>query len=137
MMPRMDADEARRWFNSYFAEFVALGRGELDDVRRILDHYGVPLLLSTDAGSAVLTDEDQVLAAARQQVDRMRSVGYHHSEELTAETTVLNRTCAIHRGRFARLRADGTEIEQVEATYLITDGAAGLRISAIVVHSGP
>jgi hypothetical protein len=133
----MDADEARRWFNSYFAEFVALGRGELDDVRRILDHYGVPLLLSTDAGSAVLTDEDQVLAAARQQVDRMRSVGYHHSEELTAETTVLNRTCAIHRGRFARLRADGTEIEQVEATYLITDGAAGLRISAIIVHSGP
>jgi hypothetical protein len=133
----MDADEARRWFNSYFAEFVALGRGELDDVRRILDHYGVPLLLSTDAGSAVLTDEDQVLAAARQQVDRMRSVGYHHSEELTAETTVLNRTCAIHRGRFARLRADGTEIEQVEATYLITDGAAGRRISAIIVHSGP
>lgn len=133
----MDADEARRWFNSYFAEFVALGRGELDDVRRILDHYGVPLLLSTDAGSAILTDEDQVLAAARQQVDRMRSVGYHHSEELTAETTVLNRTCAIHRGRFARLRADGTEIEQVEATYLITDGAAGLRISAIIVHSEP
>jgi hypothetical protein len=133
----MDADEARRWFNSYFAEFVALGRGDLDDVRRILDHYGVPLLLSTDAGSAILTDEHQVLAAARQQVDRMRSVGYHHSEELTAETTVLNRTCAIHRGRFARLRADGTEIEQVEATYLITDGAAGLRISAIIVHSGP
>jgi hypothetical protein len=133
----MDADEARRWFNSYFAEFVALGRGDLDDVRRILDHYGVPLLLSTDAGSAILTDEGQVLAAARQQVDRMRSVGYHHSEELTAETTVLNRTCAIHRGRFARLRADGTEIEQVEATYLITDGASGLRISAIIVHSGP
>jgi hypothetical protein len=133
----MDADEARRWFNSYFAEFVALGRGDLDDVRRILDHYGVPLLLSTDAGSAILTDEHQVLAAARQQVDRMRSVGYHHSEELTAETTVLNRTCAIHHGRFARLRADGTEIEQVEATYLITDGAAGLRISAIIVHSEP
>jgi hypothetical protein len=133
----MDADEARRWFNSYFAEFVALGRGDLDDVRRILDHYGVPLLLSTDAGSAILTDEHQVLAAARQQVDRMRSVGYHHSEELTAETTVLNRTCAIHRGRFARLRADGAEIEQVEATYLITDGASGLRISAIIVHSGP
>jgi hypothetical protein len=133
----MDADEARRWFNSYFAEFVALGRGDLDDVRRILDHYGVPLLLSTDAGSAILTDEAQVLAAARQQVDRMRSVGYHHSEELTAETTVLNRTCAIHHGRFARLRADGTEIEQVEATYLITDGASGLRISAIIVHSEP
>jgi hypothetical protein len=137
MMAHMDADEARRWFTSYLADFIALGRGDLDDVRRILDHYGVPLLLSTDAGSAVLTDEDQVLAVARQQVDGMRSAGYDRSEELAGETTVLNRTCATHRGRFARLRTDGSEISRLEATYVITDGAAGPRISAIIVHSAP
>jgi hypothetical protein len=136
MMPHMDADEARRWFDTYFADFVALGRGDLD-VRRILDHYGVPLLISSDAGTAVLTGEDQVLAVTRQQVDGMRSEGYDRSEELTGETTVLNRTCATHRGRFARLRADGSEIAQIEATYVITDGAAGRRISAIIVHSLP
>jgi hypothetical protein len=137
MMAHMDADAARRWFDSYLADFIALGRGDLDDVRRILDHYGVPLLVSTDAGSAVLTDEDQVLAVARQQVDGMRSAGYDRSEELGGETTVLNQTCATHRGRFARLRADGSEISRLEATYVITDGAAGRRISAIIVHSGP
>jgi hypothetical protein len=53
MMPHMDADEARRWFDSYLADFIALGRGDLDDVRRILDHYGVPMLVSTDAGTTV------------------------------------------------------------------------------------
>jgi hypothetical protein len=137
MMPHMDADEARRWFATYLADFVALGRGDLDDVRRILDHYGVPLLISTDAGSAILTDEDHVLAVATQQRDGMRAAGYDRSEELTGETTVLNRTCATHRGRFARLRADGSEISQLEATYVITDGAAGRRISAIIVHSEP
>lgn len=137
MMPHMDADEARRWFDSYLADFIALGRGDLDDVRRILDHYGVPLLLSTDAGSAVLTDEAQVLAIARQQMDGMRAEGYDRSEQVTGETTVLNRTCATHRGHFARLRADGSEISQLEATYVITDGAAGRRISAIIVHSWP
>jgi uncharacterized NTF2-like protein DUF6841 len=137
MMPPMDTDEVRGWFGSYLADFIALGRGDLDDVRRILDHYGVPMLVSTDAGSTVLTDEDQVLAVARQQVDGMRAAGYDRSEELAGDTTVLNRTCATHRGRFARVRADGSEISQVDATYLITDGAAGRRISAIIVHSGP
>ncbi|WP_345604881.1 DUF6841 family protein [Pseudonocardia adelaidensis] len=131
----MEADEARRWFDSYLADFIALGRGDLDDVRRILDHYGVPMLISTDAGTTVLTDAEQVHAVARQQVDGMRAAGYDRSEELTGETTVLNRTCAVHRARFARLRADGTEISQLEATYVITDGAGGRRVSAIIVHS--
>lgn len=132
----MDTDEVRGWFRSYLADFVALGRGDLGDVRRILEHYGVPMLISTDAGTTVLTDEDQVLALARQQADGMRAAGYDRSEELAGETTVLNATCATHRGRFARVRADGSEISQVEATYVITDGAVGRRISAIVVHSG-
>ena len=133
----MDTTEVKHWFDSYLADFVSLGRGDIDDVRRILTHYGVPLLLSTDAGGMFLTDEAQVLAIAQQQIDGMRSAGYDRSDELTAETTILNRSCATHRGRFARLRADGSEIAQVEATYLITDGPAGRRISAIVVHSAP
>ena len=134
MMPPMDTDDVRAWFESYLADFIALGRGDLDDVRRILDHYGVPMLISTDAGTTVLTGVDQVLGVAREQVDGMRAAGYDRSEVLAGDTTVLNRTCALHRGRFARLRADGTEISQVDATYVITDGAVGRRISAIIVH---
>lgn len=133
----MDKLEVKRWFDSYLADFVGLGRGDIDDVRRILAHYGVPLLLSTDAGCMVLTDEAQVVAVAQQQIDGMLSAGYDHSDELAAETTVLNRSCATHRGRFSRLRADGTEIARLEATYLITDGPVGRRVSAIVVHSAP
>jgi hypothetical protein len=131
----MDEHEVKRWFDAYLADFVALGRGDIDDVRRVLDYYGVPLLLSSDAGSMVLLDEAQVLGAAQQQIDGMRSAGYDRSDELGAETTVLNRSCAIHRGRFSRLRADGIEIARLEVTYLITDGTAGRRISAIVLHS--
>lgn len=131
----MDEIEVKRWFAAYLADFVALGRGDIDDVRRLLDHYGVPLLLSSDAGSTVLMDEAQVLEAAQQQIDGMRSAGYDRSDELSAETTVLNGSCAVHRGVFSRRRADGTEIGRLEATYLITDGTAGRRISAIVRHS--
>lgn len=131
----MDTVEAERWFDSYLADFVALGRGDIDDVRRILRHYGVPLLFSTDSGSVLLADEAQVLAAAQQQVDGLRTAGYARSERLDAETTVVNGSCALHRERFSRLRADGGEIAQVEATYLITDGPVGRRIAAILVHS--
>lgn len=133
----MDEAEVKRWFDSYLADFVALGRGDIDDVRQILAHYGVPLLLSSDSGCMALTDEAQVLAVAQQQVDGMRSAGYDRSDELAGETTVLNRCCATHRSRFSRRRADGTEIAQLEATYLITDGPAGRRISAIILHSAP
>jgi hypothetical protein len=132
--PVNEAD-VQRWFDSYVADFVALGRGDIEDVHRILLYYGVPMLIGTDAGSTILTDEAQVLAVAQQQIDGMRSAGYDHSDVLVAETSVLNRSCALHHGRFARVRADGTEISQVEATYLIADGGAGRRISALIAHS--
>lgn len=61
----MDKVEIERWFSSYLADFVALGRGEVADVRLILAYYGVPMMLTSDAGCLVLTDEAQVLAAAR------------------------------------------------------------------------
>jgi hypothetical protein len=80
----MDEADVERWFASYLADFIALGRGDSDDVRRILAHYGVPMILSTDAGCMVLTTEEQVLAAAKQQIDGMRSAGYDRSDELAA-----------------------------------------------------
>jgi len=131
----MDPAEVKRWFGAYLADFVALGRGDVDDVRRILDHYDVPLLLSTDAGSSVLIEETQVLTVAQQQVDAMRTSGYDRSDELASETVVLNNSCATHRVRISRRRVDGSEIAQIEVTYLITDGPAGRRISALIVHS--
>ena len=131
----MDEIEVERWFSVYLAVFVALGRGEIDDVRLILAHYAVPLMLSSDAGCLVLTDETQVLSAVGQQIDGMLSAGYDRSDELAAQTTVLNRSCAMRWGRFARLRTDGSEISQLEATYLITDRPEGRLISAIIVHS--
>lgn len=124
----------REWFGAHLSNFVALGRGDADDVRRLLLHYGIPLLISTDAGTTALTDEAGVLAMARQQVQGMRAAGYDRTEELDAETVVLNGSCAGHRAVFARQRADGSEISRLEVTYLITDLTGGRRISALVVH---
>jgi hypothetical protein len=131
----MTGPELDDWFAAYLAEFAALGRGDVDDERLILAYYGVPMILSSDAGSVVLAGEGQVLTSVRQQITALRAAGYARTDELLSETTVLNRACALHRGRFARFAKGGGELGRLEATYLIIDGPAGPRISTLVVHS--
>lgn len=130
----MDTNGVGRWFDEYLDAFAACGRGERD-TSSLLAYYGVPLLLSTDDGFVALNSDGQVLAAIQQQVDGMRAADYDHSEVLAAEVATLNATSALYRGTFSRQRRDGGEIGQLTVTYLVTDGPAGCRISALAVHS--
>ena len=129
----VDSSEVRRWFAEYLDAFAACGRGE-QDTDSLLAYYGVPLLVTTGQGFFALTSDDQVVAAVRQQVDGMRAADYHGSEILGAEVSVLNSTSALYRGTFVRRRSDGGEIGRLTATYLVTDGTAGRRISVVAVH---
>ena len=130
----VDSSDVSRWFGEYLDVFAACGRGESRH-RSLLGYYGVPLLVTTDGGFFALTSDDQVVAAVQQQVDGMRAAAYGRSEILGSEVTVLNSTSALYRGTFSRQRSDGSEISRLTATYLVTDGAAGRRISVLAVHS--
>jgi hypothetical protein len=130
----VDDNGVTRWVADYLEAFAACGRGERD-AASLLDYYGVPLLLATDDGCTALTSEDQVTAAAQQQIDAMRAADYHHSDVLGSEVTVLNAMSALYRGAFSRRRADGSEIGRLTVTYLVTDGMVGRRISALALHS--
>jgi hypothetical protein len=123
------------WFEEYLDTFAACGRGESDDLRTLLQYYGVPLLLTSDQGSVALTTEDEVLSAVRRQIDGMRAARYHRSEKLSSDVVALNATSALHTAEFSRQRADGSEIGRLRATYLITAGPNGCRISALAVHA--
>ena len=130
----MQEQAVRRWFGEYLDTFAACGRGERG-ADALLAYYGVPLLVATDGGFIAVTSDDQVVAAAQQQIDAMRAADYDHSDVLSSEVTVVNATSALHRGAFSRRRADGTEINQLMVTYLVTDGSAGRRISVLAVHT--
>lgn len=123
------------WFEEYLDAFAARGRGESDDLRTLLQYYGVPLLLTSDDGAVALTTESEVLSAVRRQIDAMRAAGYHRSETLNSDAVALNATSALHTAEFSRQRADGSEIGRLRATYLITVGPNGRRISALAVHT--
>lgn len=130
----VDSSDVSRWFGEYLDAFAACGRGE-SDTGSLLGYYGVPLLLTTDDGFFALTSDDQVAAALQHQVDGMRAAAYGRSEVLDSKVTVLNSTTALYRGTFSRQRSDGGEISRLTVTYLVTDGAAGRRISVLAVHT--
>jgi hypothetical protein len=71
-----------------------LGRGEIAD-------DNMPSICA-ERGGITDTPEGAALMCGRPPPGRQRSC----SDELAAETTVLNRSCAVRRARFARLRAD-------------------------------
>lgn len=130
----VDNSDVSQWFGEYLDAFAACGRGE-SDTASLLAYYGVPLLITTDDGFFALTSDDQVVAVAQQQVDGMRAAGYGRSEVLDSDVTVLNSTSALYRGTFSRQRSDGEEVRRLTATYLVTDGSFGRRISVLAVHS--
>ena len=130
----VDSSEVSRWFGQYLDAFASCGRGEAETAS-LLAYYGVPLLVTIDGGVFALANGDQVVAAVQRQVDEMRAAGYSRSEILKSEVTVLNGTSALYRGTFSRRGSDGHEISRLTATYLVTDGAVGRRISVLAVHS--
>jgi hypothetical protein len=134
MVRAVDGNEVSGWFDEYLIAYGACGRGERDTAS-LLEFYGVPMLLTTDDGFLSLTSSDQVVEAVQPQVDGMRAAGYARTEILHSDVTVLNSTSALYRGTFAHHRSDGDEIRRLTATYLVTDGAAGRRISVLAVRS--
>jgi hypothetical protein len=128
------SSDVRQWFGGYLDTFAACGRGD-QATADLLAYYGVPLLITTDGGYFALTSADQIVAAVQPQIDRMRAAGYARSHVLALDLTVVNGTSALYRGTFSYQQGDGAEISKITAHYLVTDSAAGRRISLLAVQS--
>jgi hypothetical protein len=130
----MQPHSLSQWFEDYLDSFAACGRGERE-TESLVEFYGVPLMLSTDAGYSGLITQGQVVTAIQQQIDGLRAAAYSRSEILDSHVNVLNPTFAVYEGTFSRRRTDGSEIGRPTITYILTDGVLGRRISAIAIHS--
>lgn len=128
----VDADAVGRWFDEYLDTFAACARGDRE-MAALLAHYGVPLIVTSDDGVTALMTDDEAAAVMQSQVDGLRALGYHHTEVLHSEVTVLNSTSALFRGTMSRRNSDDTEIGCPSITYLVTEDVAGLRIALLAV----
>jgi hypothetical protein len=129
----LDADRLNEWFDAYLDTFAACARDDRE-IASLLAFYGVPFIVTSDDGAVAMTSDDQVAAVMQGQLDGLRANGYHHSEVLHSEVTVLNSASGLYRGTFSRRDRNGGEIANVTVTYVATDGPAGLRISLLAAH---
>jgi hypothetical protein len=129
----LDAAAVKRWFDEYLDTYAACARGERD-MSALLSLYGVPMVLTTDEGVVTLMTDDEAAAVMQSQVDGLRAQGYHHTDVLHSEATVLNSTSALYRASLSRRNADGGEFDSPTITYLVTDDVGGLRIVLLAVH---
>jgi hypothetical protein len=129
----VDSHAVNRWFDEYFETFSACARGDRD-MSELLSHYGVPLILATDDGVTTLMTDDEAAAVMQSLADGLRANGFHHTEVLHSEVSVLNATSAIYRGSMSRRNSEGKEIGSPTITYLVTDDVAGLRIVVLATQ---
>jgi hypothetical protein len=129
----VDTDVVNRWFGEYFAIFEACARGDRD-MSELLRHYGVPLIFTSDAGVTTLMTDDEAAAMMQGLIDGLRGNGYHHTDVLHPEVSVLNAVSAQYRATLSRRNADGEEFDCPTVTFLVTDDVAGLRVVLIAVQ---
>jgi hypothetical protein len=130
----VDTDAVNRWFDEYFETFEACARGDRD-MSELLRHYGLPLIFTSDAGVTTLMTDDEAAAMMQGLIDGLRANGYHHTDVLHPEVSVLNSVSALYRGTLSRRKVDGEEFDCPTVTFLVTDDVAGLRIVLIAVQA--
>ncbi len=129
----VDTDVVSRWFNDYFDTFEACARGDRD-MSELLSHYGVPLIITSDDGVTTLMTDDEAAAVMQSMVGGLRANGYHHTDVLQSEVSVLKSVSALYRGTLSRRKADGEEFDCPTVTFLVTDDVAGLRIVLLAIR---
>jgi hypothetical protein len=129
----VDTDVVNRWFNEYFDTFEACARGDRD-MSELLSHYGVPLIFTSDDGVTTLMTDDEAAAVMQGMVGGLRANGYHHTDVLQSEVSVLNSVSALYRGALSRRNRDGEEFDCPTVTFVVTDDVAGLRIVLLAIR---
>ena len=129
----MDAGAVNRFLNEYLEAFAACVRGERE-IDSLLAYYGVPLIITSDAGVITLTTDSDVVTVIQSQIDGLRGLRYRQTEVLQSQVTGLNATSALYRASLVRRDDTGKEIGCPTVTYVVTDGDAGPRIAVLAAH---
>lgn len=123
-----------QWFERYLDTFAACARAERD-LSALLRYYAVPMIITTDDGVIAVTTDQQAAAVIESQVNGLQSAGYHHSEVLAAEATVLNTTSGLYRAALSRRDHRDSEIDCPTISYLVTEASVGPQISVLALHT--
>jgi len=123
----LDADAVDRWIAEYLGTFAACARGEVE-IAPLLPYYGVPMIFTSADGVTTVMTDDEAAAVIQSLIDGLRTHGYHHTEVLHPEVTLLNSSSAVYRAVMSRRNSENDEIDCPTVSYLVIDDVAGPRI---------
>lgn len=126
------AAAVRAWYGRYLAVFMALARGERDDVAALLDFYAAPLVLATEGRVTIMPTAEAVLELAQSLIVQLRQADYAGSETHRLEARPLHARAAWIEGTFSRRNRAGAIFERFGVAYLVVRPEDGWRIAAIV-----
>lgn len=129
----MSDNEFREWFQSYLAVFAG-GDANSRSFESLLDYYAVPLVVTTPEGVLTLTSRQQVGATIRHQLDGLRGQDYASTALLRFDVREFNAHSASLSTVLQRSRADGTPLETLAMTYLVTGSPTQRTISMMAVE---
>ncbi|WP_285030183.1 MBL fold metallo-hydrolase [Mycolicibacterium sp. lyk4-40-TYG-92] len=127
------AGEAEQWFfDDYLPTWIGVCAGTIDRTPDfILDYWSAPLNWSDDQGSRWILEPADVVTVLEQLHARLREAGYSDTAVPDKKVTVYHDNGAAIEVIWARLRADGSEIERLAAHFELARGAGGWRIIGI------
>jgi hypothetical protein len=128
--------ELSEWFRSYLRTFTALGRNQRNDVGALLAFFGVPVILTTNSRTAIVTSESTLVSILGAQVQALRNAGYGAAVANHLHTRTINRHAMILESDWTRYDTDGCVLAKFQATYGLTRMPVGWRITSVAVAGG-
>lgn len=131
--PAAATSEVEQWFfDDYLPTWIGVCAGTIARTSDfILDYWSAPLNWCDDQGSRWLQKPADVVAVLEHLHARLRDAGYADTAVPDRKVTVYHDNGAAIEVIWARLRADGSQIERLAAHFELARGSAGWRIIGI------
>ncbi|MEV7661940.1 hypothetical protein [Paenarthrobacter sp. NPDC089316] len=124
--------EITQWFfEDYLPRWVTVAEVR-DDPSFILDYWGAPLWVGTEAGPVELAATgEEVIEWLKVTFARLQAAGYTHTAVPDRRVVVFNPHSAAVDVIWSRRRADESEIERLAVHFVIARRDDGLRVVSI------
>lgn len=104
------------------------------NIPEIAKFYHLPVTMIFGDQVNTLTTEHKVVSMLGAVVQSLVSRGFDHSRVDDCYIHPLTNHSALISATFSRLKADGTVLEQLGATYTVINTGDGYRIAVLVAH---
>jgi len=126
--PRAIEQDALVAYERYLAAFNAR------DVARAAHFYATPTMVVMQSGHLVLATGADVESRLATSLARLEDKGFASTSFGKRTLRAMNENVVLLSADFIRTRTDGSTIEKVACTYVLSRGTSGWGVVTIIVH---